>query len=211
VRTFPQTFSDILKIRHLWPKGGERLLRESIDWRKAATFSAHRLSRDALIWDGYITAGAALIDEAERRPTDRDVLVYPIFFCYRHGLEAAMKWTIGRYGKHFDIFLDEQNHNLWTLWGLCKRILLQAREEEEKDPSEDLCAVEQVIKQFHDMDRYATAFRYSTSREGTTIELPDIRIDLENLQQVMEAINNFFEGADGMLDELCANAPYWEG
>ena len=209
MRTFPQTFSDILKIRYLWPEGGERLLRESTDWDKAARFSADRLSRDALIWTGYVTAGAALIDEAERRPIDRDLLVHPIFFCYRHSLEAAMKWTIGLYGRHFDVFLDEQNHNLLTLWGLCKRILLETREAE--DPGEDICAVEQVIKEFHDMDRYATAFRYSTNRDGMRIGLPDIRIDLENLQQVMEAANNFFEGADGMLDDLCANSPYYEG
>ena len=46
--------------------------------------------------------------------------------------------------------------------------------------------------------------------DGATISLPDIRIDLENLQQVMEAVDNFFKGADGMLDDLCANAPSWE-
>ena len=81
----------------------------------------------------------------------------------------------------------------------------------QRDPGEGICAVEQVIKEFHDIDRYATAFRYSTNRNGTRIDLPDIRIDLENLQQVMEGVNNFFQGADGMLIEFCANAPYGEG
>ena len=68
------------------------------------------------------------------------------------------------------------------------------------DSGEAIAAVERVIKEFHDMDRYATAFRYSTNRDGTRIDLPDIRIDLENLQQVMEAVNNFFEAVDGMLE-----------
>jgi hypothetical protein len=94
MRTFPKTFTDILTMRHLWPKKGDRLLRSSEDSNASATFIPHQLARDAYIWDGYMMAGAALIDEAERRLTDRDVLVYPILFNYRHGLEVAMKWTI---------------------------------------------------------------------------------------------------------------------
>jgi hypothetical protein len=32
--------------------------------------------------------------------------------------------------------------------------------------------------------------------------LPDEPIDLGNLQRVMEAVDNFFKGADGMLSDI---------
>src|SRR5271170_7913980 len=98
MRTFPKTFSDILTMRNLWPKKGDRLLPSTDDLKTAATFTPDQLARDAFIWDGYMTAGAAMIDEAERRPHQRYTLVYPILFNYRHGLEIAMKWTIDMYG-----------------------------------------------------------------------------------------------------------------
>jgi hypothetical protein len=80
MRTFPKTFSDILTMEHRWPKERDWLLRSSSDIETAASFTPHQISRDAFIWDGYMTAGAALIDEAERRAPERDVLVYPILF-----------------------------------------------------------------------------------------------------------------------------------
>jgi hypothetical protein len=203
MRTFPKTFTEILTIPHLWPKKGDRLLRSSEDWDASATFSRHQLSRDAHIWDGYMTAGAALIDEAERRPIDRSVLVYPILFNYRHGLEAAMKWTIERYGGYFEIGLDEKDHNLWTLWVVCKKILIEADGDDD-----DILVVEQIVKDFHEVDKYAMAFRYSKNKNGATIPLPDKRVDLENIQRVMEAVDNFFTAADCVLGEHCANAPY---
>jgi hypothetical protein len=115
MRKFPNTFSDILSIEHRWPKKGERLLRPSADPLSAVSFTPHQFSRDAFIWDGYMTAGAALIDEAERRPHDRYTLVYPILFNYRHGLESAMKWTIEQYGSLANIALDALDHDLWSL------------------------------------------------------------------------------------------------
>src|SRR5262245_35639735 len=88
------------------------------DWDTSAGFEAHQLARDAFIWDGYMTAGAALIDETERRPSDRDLLIYPILFNYRHGLEAAMKWTIEQYGLFFANIVLEPNDRNHDLWGL---------------------------------------------------------------------------------------------
>jgi len=204
MRKRPETFSDILTMPFMWPEKGDRLLRSSDDWNTAATFSEHRLSRDVYIWDGYMTAGAALVDEAEREPADRDVLVYPILFNYRHGLEMAMKWTIEQYGAYFGLYLDEKNHDLLALWRLCKQILIEASPHEKHD---DLEVVEGIVKELHDWDKYATAFRYSTDKNGVMIPLPDHPIDLANVQRIMEKIDNFFTGADGMLDHHCSSNP----
>lgn len=45
-------------------------------------------------------------------------------------------------------------------------------------------------------------FRYSKRTDGVFILLPDDPIDLENMQRVMEAVDNFFKGADAMLHNI---------
>lgn len=204
MRTFPKTFSDILKIEHRWPKKGDRLLRASDDWQTAVSFTPHQTSREAFIWDGYMTAGAALIDETERRPQDRHSLIYPILFNYRHGLETAMKWTIEQYGCIANVHLDEIDHDLWGLWSLCKKILFATSP---GDGDEAMLAVEQIVKDFHALDKNATALRYSKNKNGATILLPNKPIDLQNVQHVMEAVDNFFKGTDGFLSDLASAQP----
>ncbi|HEY3836110.1 MAG TPA: hypothetical protein VGL72_06045 [Bryobacteraceae bacterium] len=204
MRKFPELFSDILIMENRWPRKGDRLLRTSDDWQTAATFAPHQISRDAFLWDGYMDAGAALIDEAERRPHQRFTLIYPILFNYRHGLETAMKWTIGMYGGPGHVTLDELDHDLWSLWKKCRAILESVPC---PDGEEALNAVEQIVKDFHDLDKNAMAFRYSTNRNGRTILLPDKPVDLQNVQHVMEAVDNFFKGADGMLSDILSGAP----
>jgi hypothetical protein len=201
MRRLPETFSDILTIEHRWPKKADRLLKPGTDWDTSAGFASHQLARDAYIWDGYMTAGAALIDESERRPMDRDTLIYPILFNYRHGLEAAMKWTIEQYGSLANISLDanDRNHDLWELWKLCKKIFAVAREPSSGE-DEAAQAVERVVKDFQQIDKSGTAFRYSKNKNGAIITLPAD-------QRVMEAVDNFFKGTDGWLNSLASVEP----
>ncbi len=173
MRKFPETFSDILTMEHRWPQKGDRLLKHGTDWDTSAGFASHQLARDAYIWDGYMTAGAALIDETERRPSDRDTLVYPILFNYRHGLEAAMKWTIEQYGSLANIALDpdDRTHDLWGLWKLCREIFAAVNEPESQD-DEGVQAIEQIVKDFQQIDKSGIAFRYSKNKNGAIITLP---------------------------------------
>ena len=157
----PKTFTDLLDSaeNYRWPKKGDRLLRDSEDWDRGVEFSRDEISRHVHIWNGYMNAGAALIDACEEEPHER---------------------------KH---------HDLWQLWKLCKQIVIEVGGEDESIP-----VVEQVIKDFHVLDKSALAFRYSRDKNGFLIALPDRTIDLENIRDVMEAVSGFFEGADGLLD-----------
>ena len=62
-------------------------------------------------------------------------------------------------------------------------------------------AVEQVVKDFHDTDKNAAAFRYSKNQNGAMIILPDKSIDLQNVRDVMEAVGNFFDRAHLLLSD----------
>jgi hypothetical protein len=153
-----------------------------------------------------MAAGAALIDEAELHPEDRNELIYPILFNYRHGLELAMKWIIDYYGRMADVSLkgEDRDHNLLALWRMCKEILETAGQ---NTSDEATLAVEQVVKNFHDIDKFGVSLRYSFDKNGKPIVLNDGLIDLGNIQQVMEGVDGFFTGCDGLLSDLVSAAP----
>ncbi|WP_035672360.1 hypothetical protein [Bradyrhizobium liaoningense] len=109
-----------------------------------------------------------------------------------------MKWTIEQYGQLASVQLDELDHDLWDLWKKCKAILQSAPDSD----GDALRVVEGIVKELHDVDKGAIAFRYSRNRNGKTVLLPDKPIDLQNMQRVMESIDNFFKGADGMLSNV---------
>jgi hypothetical protein len=71
-----------------WPKKGDRLLRSEKDWQRSVAFEEQQVARHVFIWDGYMKAGATLVDQGQSGGdrVDRHELVYPILFCYRHGL-----------------------------------------------------------------------------------------------------------------------------
>ena len=175
---------------------GDRLLRDSEDWNRGVDFSRDETSRHVHIWSGYENAGAALVKACQKEPHQRHSLIYPILFNYRHSIELAMKWIIARYGTYSSAETgDTQHHNLWQLWKLSKKIIIEVGSEDDA-----ISVVEKVIKDFHDLDKTALAFRYSRDKNGTTIALPDGVIDLENICDVMKAVSHFFEGVDGQLD-----------
>lgn len=182
-----------------WPHRGDRLLRAEKDWHRAVTFSEHEIARHAHIWSGYMQAGALLVEQCQSTEwTLRHGLIYPIFFCYRHGLELAIKWIIQRYGRYADVpDEDYTHHDLWQLWKVCKKIIIDVGSDGDM---ESLMAVEQVVKDFHDLDKGSFSFRYSTDKKGALIRLPDVAFDLTNIKDVMEAVDNLFSGADGQLD-----------
>ena len=194
----PKSFMDILNLEqeYRWPKKGDRLLRDSDDWGRGVEFSNDEIARHVHIWSGYMGAGAALIEASEEDRNERHFLIYPILFNYRHGIELAMKWVIAQYGRYSTVEIGEiEHHDLWQLWKLCRQIIIEVGSEDES-----IAVVEQVIKDFHDLDKSALAFRYSRNKKGALIGLPDRMIDLQSIRDVMEGVPIFFDGVDGQLD-----------
>ncbi|WP_102227148.1 hypothetical protein [Acidimangrovimonas sediminis] len=198
MRKLPSSFTDILDRDYRWPKKGDRLLRRSDDWNLGVGFTSHPISKHALLWDGYLSAADGLVQMclSEGYGHERHTVIYPILFNYRHGLELAMKWVVLMYGGT-GISGVQVGHNLWQLWKECRRII------EETGPTEKDVddAVEQVIKDYHELDKSGVNLRYGWGKDGHEIKLPDRMIDLENLRDVMEGIANYFGGLDGWLDD----------
>ncbi len=199
----PQKFTDILRQKYRWPKKGGRLLQESQDWDRGVDFAQDKISRHVHIWSGYIKAGSVLIDVCQQYTYERNFLIYPALFNYRHGIEQAMKWIVMQYGHYSNVEINDfENHDLWQLWQLCKQIIIEVGSEESS-----ILVVEQIIKDFHDLDKYSLAFRYAHNKDGSLIILPEEMIDVENIQDVMESISHFFEGVDGQLNANSSAIP----
>lgn len=109
-----------------------------------------------------MTAGAALIDEAQRLPYERNLLLYPILFNYRHGLEVAMKWTIERYGRLATVKLDKRDHDLLALWRKCRTIFESVPSE--RIGREGIEAVERIVKYLHTLIRAENPFATQETR-----------------------------------------------
>ncbi len=185
-----------------WPYPDDQLLRKAVNWKNAITFSDYPAERHVLIRNGYFLAGHALVERCQNDTYERQVMIYPILFCYRHALEMTMQWIIGSYGHRYGVSLPTKpDHNLDSLWKCCKAIFTHP---DNKRAAVGALTVEKLIKQFHRLDTRAEAFRYAVKKDGTLIRLPDVAIDPVNLREVMEGLENFFSGADGHLDQVCS-------
>jgi hypothetical protein len=200
MRNLPKTFKGLLDRPYRWPKKGDRLLRKTNDWNTGVGFSNDRVARHVHIWDGYMSAGEALVEDCRRNPQERHFLIYPIFFTYRHALELAMKWILTMYGG-YDAN-DVTHHDLWQLWKLCREVIDVAGS---SDGSTDI--VETIVKEMHDLDKSALAFRYGMDKNNKPPKLPEGLYDPENIRDVMSGVGHFFDGTDGMLSDLAGAGP----
>jgi hypothetical protein len=200
MRNLPKSFAGILDMPYRWPKKGDRLLRKTTDWNKGISFSNDGIARHVHIWDGYMSAGEALVEDCRRNPQERQFLVYPILFAYRHAIELAMKWILTMYGGQ--IGNDIAHHDLWQLWKLCRQVIDRAGD---GDGATDI--VEKIVKEMHDLDKSALAFRYGIDKNNKSPKLPDGHYDLENIRDAMTGVGHFFDGTDGMLSDLAGAGP----
>ena len=182
-----------------WPKEGDRLLRKVRGGVNQTRFEAHGETRHHFIWDGNMRAADLLVASCENDRYESATLVYPILYNYRHGIELALKWIIMKFGEYVLVEVgDYQHHNLWKLWRVYKEIVLELG----SDDGNTFAVVEQVVKDFHDLDKSGQAFRYADARNGT-FELPDYPIDLQNTREVMKGNRQLLFGSLRTVGRQC--------
>lgn len=197
-------FEKLLEPEYRWPRKGDRLLRGFVNREEGVEFANDDFLRHALLWDGYFHAAEALVDAAFADPVQRNALVYPILFNYRHATELAMKWIIARYGRFVPVDEDTQHHDLLKLWRVCRAIIIDGGSGDD----DALGVIDSVVKDFHDLDSTAAGFRYAVNKDGSVLKLRDGIFDLANIRDVMKSVSHFFDGVDGFLD-AGASAAGW--
>jgi len=171
------------------PEAGNRLFVCGRD-----SFLAEQVAeRQYRLLQGYKRAGDILIQNALADPYDRDNLIFPAIFNYRHYIELALKAIIEEHGPFAGVPLGRKDHELPDLWRLFVRVAAAFG----YDCSDATAtAVAGCIAEFGTIDARATAFRYASNLDGSTPILPSDGLDLVRLHDVMNGIENFFECID---------------
>ncbi|OEU56998.1 MAG: hypothetical protein BA871_14595 [Desulfuromonadales bacterium C00003096] len=183
-----------------WPRKGDQLFRDDGGWLYNACLNYLPYSDTLTLYaDAYKRAGDLLIEYIKEKNRDKDLLVYPLVFLYRHYIELRLKEIIRDGNQLLDISKKfPKHHRIDELWKECKRIL-----EEVEVPSKDLEAVEECILQFTEKDPISMAFRYPTDKKDN-LSLPGLsHINLRNLAEVITRIGSLLDSAsDGISEYL---------
>ena len=172
-----------------WPQPEDQLFEAGSD----AFFAEAAGERNYRLLRGYKRAGDILIRNAMSERYDRDSLIFPALFNYRHYVELALKAIIEDHGAIAGVSLTSKNHRLPDLWKLFVKIATEFG----NDCSDSAAkAVGHCIDELASIDAGSTAFRYARNQKGSIPSLPTCGIDLVRLHDVMNGMQNFFECAD---------------
>jgi hypothetical protein len=168
-----------------WPKDGDYLFVES-SWAYDARVTEDPKERFYRMPMGYKRAGDILIDQATTSVVDRMNIIYAALFCYRQSMELYLKHLIDEFGKEKKF---SPTHDLNRLW---ERFVCIANE---RGGCESIGFVEaqKLIGEMHDADQKSDGFRFPVDASGKPFILRNESIDLNNLREVMQGLENFFE------------------
>jgi hypothetical protein len=171
-----------------WPQTGDQLL---INGRHASIYP-DKGERNYRLLRGYKFAGDLLVQQALADHAERNNLIFPALFSYRHYIELALKAAILEHGPFAGVLLDKPNHNLDELW----KKFLQVAEKFQCSPTDEAAvAVGECVAELSLIDGNSIAFRYAADKRGALPPLP-AGLDLANLHDVMNGIENFCECAE---------------
>ena len=158
------------------------------------------VSPEFLYCEGYLKAARVLANHALVHEYDRDILLFPIAFLYRHHIELSLKDLIQT--AHLVASGQPRNsegHVLVDLWGDLKKLLGQLDESPRRN---DLDAVKAYIRQLEQVDKQGQAFRYATSTKGK----PHLRefnvLDIRVFSEAMERLASYLSGVSFRLNLL---------
>ena len=136
-----------------------------------------------------------------------DTLIYPLFFNYRHSIEAYLKALYFNHGNHTDEekqkFL-KKGHNLQSLWNHLQPTLNAGKKH--VGSSVNLIAIEDYIKEINQFDPDSMVMRYPVSKDLKNNKGRQYRIDFMHFGKSMDKLCNDLRQIDcdisNQMDEI---------
>lgn len=161
---------------------------------------------DLIYSEGYLLAARHLVERVVTTGSDKNYLIYPIVFLYRHHIELVLKRLI-RIARPPDAE-TLSGHDLADLWKRVRQNLPDLYEQigwPEPDP-QDLNGVDSYISQICKVDRSSTSFRYAQKKDGEPSLPADLnRINVRHFSQLMDGLARYlgdnFDQAVHLLQE----------
>jgi hypothetical protein len=122
-----------------------------------------------------------------------DILIYPLCYSYRHGIELGLK----HFARELPALFKEENkikltHNLNDNWQNVRPYVVKVKKYLDKD-NEAIPFIDKVLKDFLEFDPSGEVFRFPESRRGD-LHLQDARIiNVEVLGAYMMKLADIFE------------------
>ncbi|MHB8609749.1 MAG: hypothetical protein ACYDCG_15720 [Candidatus Acidiferrales bacterium] len=188
-----------------WPSVADNLRRSGEDWENEALFSAP-LHGFCFYATSYKEAADSVVEAVESGDAKPDLVCYAVFYLYHHFLELMLKGIILLQCQHegTERPYRKTEHNIDTLWALCRQVLEEVFPEGEKSETD---AVERCIKQFASVDRSGELGRYPVTQYGNLSFQKTVQLNLRNLREMMTRLNGFLSASYDALDELNSHVP----
>ncbi len=173
-------------------------------WEGNNAFSFETIS------DGYWEAAKIILREMDsniHKIEKIDTLIYPLFFNYRHSIEAYLKALFFNHGNHTDeekqIFL-KKGHDLQSLWSHLRPTLAAGKKH--VGSSVNLIAIEDYIKEINKFDPDSMVMRYPVSKDLKNNKGRQYRIDFMHFGKSMDKLCNDLRQIDcdisNQMDEI---------
>jgi len=192
-------FEELFNRDFRWPRQGDRPFIQSMNWQDNAYIESQVRGRFVMMMTGYKKAADLMVEHAGTDQFDRSALVYPIIFNYRQFIELSLKYLIATYGHTVDVKAIWNTHDLGRLWNTFTAVLkgYGCDDVGKIDP-----VVADIVAEFALVDPASFSYRYPVDTKGNPISIAHEKVDLTVLADVMQAIDGYFTGCDGYLDNL---------
>jgi hypothetical protein len=139
---------------------------------------------------GYLKAASAMVGAVERMELPADIAVYPMVYCYRHGIELCLK-HLGRILPPLDGEKSRvlATHKLTDNWEYVKQYLARRRAFK---PETTIPIIDQIIQDILDFDPKGEVFRFPEDRKGG-VHLHEAKIiNLDVLKEYVDQTTELF-------------------
>lgn len=187
-----------------WPRRGDQPFTRSGRPLDNACIAPHAHDRLVMMVTGYKLAADVMVERAATDRFDRDALVYPIIFNYRQFIELSLKYLIATYGPTVGVEANWNSHDLADLWKEFAKVLDGYGTD---DPDGTDSVVAGMVAEFAKVDPLSFSYRYPVDKKGKPIPVEREELDLAALADAMQALDGYFTGCDGYLDNLQGAGP----
>lgn len=184
--------------------------------RNKSTFGNTVIDAKSAYIFGYYDAAKKLVDIITKPNVyddEKDTLIYPICFNYRHYIELHLKNLIeeseilydkmeelgylknGTLPEKISCKLDE-THNLNTLLELFIERLKYIEISNEEFPKD----IAKYIRQMHEMDKSGQVFRYHKHKGGKLNFPKETTIDIKTMSNIMKEVKDMLWAIDSHID-----------
>jgi hypothetical protein len=143
---------------------------------------------------GFRSAAVFLLEQAASGPrwNDRDPLIWPALYSFRHYVELELKFLIREFPE-LGLGVPAATHRLRRLWRSVANGFTMCFGSEDREPFDVL---ERAIAMFEALDPAGDGFRYATTRLGKPSMIEDVYLDPLALLRLIREVDEVLGAAE---------------